>query len=48
MTAMPRELHQREYEIPAEATKSGKLELAWSRKGARCVCLCEAWLIRQS
>jgi hypothetical protein len=48
MTAMPRELHQREYEIPAEATTSGKLELAWSRKGARCVCLCEAWLIRQS
>jgi len=47
MGELPRELSLREYPIPEEATRSGTLELAWSRKGGRSVCVAEAWLIRQ-
>ncbi len=47
MSEMPRELLQREYEIPPEATRSGKLELTWTRQGGRGVSVAEVWLVPQ-
>ena len=47
MSQLPGELTFREYPIPQEATRSGTLELAWSRQGGRCVCVAEVWLMQQ-
>jgi len=47
-TEMPQALTQRDFEIPPQATRSGRLELLWSAEGGKWVRVSEVWLIKQS
>ena len=49
MIDMPqRGVMQKEFEVPAEATRSGRLELMWEKQGGRrIVSVAEVWLMKQ-